>query len=463
MRTTTRRERVGRWAEDSAFNLGVCRITLAAVILYAKPLMDGAAWAARIPVEARSVPWGLEWFVEVLPISEGSASLMALVAQVAAVAVLLGLFSRLSLVVLSVSLYYVLALPQLSGSVMHDHHLWWFAVVLAASPCGDALSVDALIARRRGRDRSGDRGLSYGLPIRAIWLLLGIIYFFPGLWKLLTSGAAWIFSDNLQYQMYAKWAQMADYEPLFRIDRYPWLCQLGALGVVLFELSFLPLVLFKRTRPWAVVGGLVFHQLTRLFIGLRFPVLWLCYPMLIDWEGLLERWGFFESESDDELGVEPAPSAMPGRMTWPGAAAAAVMLAGALSFGAIGFSDAWPFACYPKFDEIAPRSLPDIELVLVDQEGEERTIPVREYSPAGRTQRYWALTWSLLGAHRHDPLEERRLRAYWEGVARHSAVAARLDAARELVVYRVEVSTNPDARTEPPLRRERIAGWSLGP
>ena len=97
-------ERALRWAEGSSFNLGVCRIVLGAVILYAKPLLDGAAWAARIPAEARSIPWGLGWFVEALPIGEGLASSVALVAQVAAVTTCFGLFSRLSLVVLSFSL-----------------------------------------------------------------------------------------------------------------------------------------------------------------------------------------------------------------------------------------------------------------------------------------------------------------------------------------------------------------------
>ena len=39
--------------------------------------------------------------------------------------------------------WYVLGLPQTFGKVDHDHHLLWCLFVLACSPCGDALAIDA--------------------------------------------------------------------------------------------------------------------------------------------------------------------------------------------------------------------------------------------------------------------------------------------------------------------------------
>lgn len=62
-------------------------------------------------------------------------------------------------------------IAQTIGSAMHIHHLLWlaFAALLAASPCGDALSLDSLIARRRGRPSSPEPSLAHGLPIRAAW------------------------------------------------------------------------------------------------------------------------------------------------------------------------------------------------------------------------------------------------------------------------------------------------------
>lgn len=59
----------------------------------------------------------------------------------------LGYRSRIALSVLALSAFYAFAISQLGGAVLHDMHLLWFAALLAASPCGDALGWDA---RARG-------------------------------------------------------------------------------------------------------------------------------------------------------------------------------------------------------------------------------------------------------------------------------------------------------------------------
>jgi hypothetical protein len=92
----------------------------------------------------------------------------------------------------------------------------------------------------------------------------------------------------------------------------------------------------------------------------------------------------------------------------PGVVAAG-LLAGAVTLGALGESDAWPFACYPKFDRLGPTALPVLEVVAVTNAGEV-PVPDRAMFPAGRTQRYWALTWSLMGAHRSERGVDRALR-----------------------------------------------------
>ena len=94
-------------------------------------------------------------------------------------------------------------------------------------------SLDAWRRRRaggRGENR-GDAGGAptlpparapeYGVPIRIAWLLLGMVFFFPGLWKLRTAGLGWITGDTLRNQMYWKWAVIPGLTPPLRIDRFP--------------------------------------------------------------------------------------------------------------------------------------------------------------------------------------------------------------------------------------------------
>ncbi len=121
---------------------------------------------------------------------------------------LIGLFTTASSALALILAVYVLGVTQVYGKVSHNHELIWFMALLAVSPCGDALSIDAILSSRKRADlgiieRPG-ASIVYALPLRFASLLLGIIYFFPGFWKFWTSGFAWAFSDNLKYQMYSK-------------------------------------------------------------------------------------------------------------------------------------------------------------------------------------------------------------------------------------------------------------------
>jgi hypothetical protein len=200
----------------------------------------------------------------------------------------LGLFSRASFALLTVTAAYVLLIPQLGGAVFHDHHLLWFAALLAASPCGDALSVDAWRARRRGASPP-DGGPAHGLALRFAWLFVGLIYFFPAVHKLEAMGLDWALSDNLRHQLWWKWAQDPTLLPRLRIDRVPWLVHTLAGLTLLFELSFVGLVFVRRTRLLAVAAALAFHAGTHLLMGIDFSVLYACYTVFLPWSGWLAR------------------------------------------------------------------------------------------------------------------------------------------------------------------------------
>lgn len=77
-------------------------------------------------------------------------------------------------------------------------------------------------------------------------------YFFAGLAKLVSSGPAWVTSDNLRWALYASGdSDLA----LFLADR-PWLAHALAAGTLLLELGF-PLVLLRPRTAWVFVPGVV--------------------------------------------------------------------------------------------------------------------------------------------------------------------------------------------------------------
>ncbi|MFE1744162.1 hypothetical protein [Coleofasciculus sp. H7-2] len=107
---------------------------------------------------------------------------------------MIGLFSRTSALLTAFIGFYALGIPQFFGKVDRDHHLLWFSAILAASRCGDYFSGDAIFTAWKRADRGVVEPPSsssiYALPLRFVWLLLGIIYFFLGFWKFWTGLSA---------------------------------------------------------------------------------------------------------------------------------------------------------------------------------------------------------------------------------------------------------------------------------
>jgi hypothetical protein len=191
-------------ASGSALDLAVFRVTVAVVIAASSSAMVAPDWAA-LPSATRVAPLGVGFLLPHLPITPELVTGVRAVMYAACVTGALGLFSRASFALVTVTAAYVLLIPQLGGAVFHDHHLLWFAALLAASPCGDALSVDAWRARRQGAPPP-DRGPAHGLALRFAWLFVGLIYFFPAVHKLRAMGLDWALSDNLRHQLWWKWA-----------------------------------------------------------------------------------------------------------------------------------------------------------------------------------------------------------------------------------------------------------------
>jgi predicted DCC family thiol-disulfide oxidoreductase YuxK len=282
-------------AETHPLNLAVFRIVLFHMIFNAVDI-SSVTWFSQIPAELRVAPVGLGWIVEYMPINPVPARVSSMLLLACSFTAMIGLFTRSSALAVVVLSFYVFGIPQFYGKINHYHHLLWFAAILAASRSGDALSCDALRASWKRADHFGvtdppGPAYIYALPLRFVWVLMGGIYFFAGFWKFWESGLEWALSDNLKFIMNQKWTELGHWTPIFRIDQYPNLYRLGAVGTILFELSFVFLIFSRRLRLLAPLGGLAFHAMTDLFMRISFQSLVKCYVTFFDWNSIARRLG----------------------------------------------------------------------------------------------------------------------------------------------------------------------------
>jgi predicted DCC family thiol-disulfide oxidoreductase YuxK len=276
-----------------ALNLAIFRIVIFAQLLSPDLLRDARSYAA-LPADLRVPPWGFAWAVHVLPFNVEVATWCAVLMMICAGLAVLGLWTRVSAAVCALLAIYVYGVPQIFGKVNHDHHMIWFAAILALSPCADYLSADAIFKSWR----SADSGITappapsvrYSLPLRFVWLLIGVLYFFPGFWKLWSLGLDWATTDNLRNHLYLKWAEL-QWVPAFRIDHHPWMYHASGLGTLAFETSFIFLVFFPVLRPAVVISGILFHNMTNMFMQISFMSVQLAYTSFVNWQAAFAKLG----------------------------------------------------------------------------------------------------------------------------------------------------------------------------
>jgi hypothetical protein len=166
-----------------ALDLSIFRIVIFAQLLNPDLLRDAISYAA-LPPDLRVPPWGFGWALHVLPFNVEVATWCAVAMMVCAALAMLGLWTRISAGFCALLAVYVFGVQQIYGKVNHDHHMVWFAAILALSPCADFFAVDAIFKAWKSADRGVTAppapSVRYSLPLRFVWLLLGILYFFPG-------------------------------------------------------------------------------------------------------------------------------------------------------------------------------------------------------------------------------------------------------------------------------------------
>jgi hypothetical protein len=287
---------------DHAFNLAIFRLVF--LWFVALPMARGSLrWAVStlptIPADA----WQPISFYRLLPhelLADATLATWLAAANVALVALgLLGVWTRAALAVATLLSLYLFGLAQCFGKVDHVHHVIWFMALLAAGPAGHCLSVGSLlVALRAGRGGPLERPIPPGAPLatlRCIWILFGLIFAATGAAKLhaaLTAG--WAEPEQVRHLVRSVWLihQLDDPRagPAISVEGMPdWLLSAGAVGVIAFQLSFLPLVLVRPVRPLLAIAGILFHRVNAAVLNIAFAFLVPAYAVLVDWVASL-RW-----------------------------------------------------------------------------------------------------------------------------------------------------------------------------
>jgi hypothetical protein len=175
------------------------------------------------------------------------------------------------------------------GHFNHDEMIGvYFLVVLAFTPCGDGFAIDRLIGVTRRRAP----GFIYGYPILLMQILMAWVYFSSALIKLRTRGLSYLSADTLPVlaitnslgNLHDTQFQIAFWLPQFRAFLS------FAIGlVIVWELLFPLAVWWRRSRPWILGGGILFHLSTLFTMNIFFPHQLAMYLVFVDWPTVAAR------------------------------------------------------------------------------------------------------------------------------------------------------------------------------
>jgi hypothetical protein len=237
--------------------LGAMRIALGVLLVVFHvglwPRLD--LFSADGPVDLRALREG--WSAERWSYLDGLDDAQVAAAHVAALFVLLAFTVGLGTPVTSwLSLVVLVALWHRSPYIQNggDRLLRIWCFYLALTPCGRALSVDAWLFRRRDAC-----ALVPVYGIRLVQIQTMVMYAYTGIMKL--SGSTWQRGTAIYYALsdgsFARFPELFD--RLLATPTGQALCAAGTIGTLAWEIGFVPLVLWRRTRWLALALGLFFH------------------------------------------------------------------------------------------------------------------------------------------------------------------------------------------------------------
>lgn len=295
-----------------------------------------------------TIPGWPKWLIDFITISP-VYELLGIAFTVFCIGAFIGLLTRKMVLGAAITGLFVMGIPQFFGKIDHYHFFWHIILILSFAKPGVSLSVDSYLKNKSFKHVEYFKVNS--LAIQFIMILIGLVYFFPGFWKIVFSGSEWIFSENLKYKMYSNWIVRDGWMPFFRIDHYPFLYQSAALFTILIELGFIFSLFFKRITPFFVVGALLFHLSVFLFMKISFLGLVIIFVIFIDWERILNL-------TPKEFINTPKK--------YTHLLCIGIFVVGLNIFTGFTLINSWPFSVYPTFASIEGSDTPSILIQEVD-------------------------------------------------------------------------------------------------
>ncbi|MEN0061750.1 MAG: HTTM domain-containing protein [Myxococcota bacterium] len=170
-----------------------------------------------------------------------------------------------------------------------------WALLMLVIPSGAAWSVDAWLRERLGWT---SRATVPAFGLRLIQIQLVVMYTYTGLAKL--GDSAWFSGEAIYYAISDGGFSRAPWllDPIVQhpVARpFLWLLDLGTLA---FEIGFLPLVLWSRTRNATLIAGIALHAgiFLTMAVGLFGPASVWGYQALAPWSQPRDSTGLRESK-----------------------------------------------------------------------------------------------------------------------------------------------------------------------
>jgi vitamin K-dependent gamma-carboxylase len=169
---------------------------------------------------------------------------------VLAACIMAGFFYRIAATLFFLGFTYVFLLDQ-TRYLNHFYLVSLISFLLIFLPAERALSVDALL---RPKIRSDT------VPAWTLWLLraqVGMAYFFGGIAKL---NSDWLRGEPMRTWL-RPLTKLPSFGPLFQKE---WVVYNFVIGGLLLDLLVVPLLLWRRSRPYAFLAAILFNLLNAL-------------------------------------------------------------------------------------------------------------------------------------------------------------------------------------------------------
>ncbi len=273
------------FAPSSPYNLAVYRI-LFFFYLGVEYIIHALYRIQFIESKPREALPFIGWLIEIIPITKELYFCMCIGGLVCCFFLITGLFTRFFLVVNAFVVFYCIAAPNFYGKLWHIQFPIWVSWFLLFAPVSKVFSLDRLLfIKNEPLYASPD----FTFPIKIIWLQLGMIYFWAGIYKLWDTGFEWALGQNMLNQVRLEWFENFDKVPFLRIDKLPVLLHLGGLAVIFFELLFIVFLFSRKLKYISIAGGLIMHNLIGLSMYIFFGALQLHYIVFVNYEKILIR------------------------------------------------------------------------------------------------------------------------------------------------------------------------------